>query len=105
VGAALLAPPPHLRELRRGLAGDVLTATSPGYDRARLLYSPRFDSVHPEAVVLAETEEAADELVAAGVGPAAIPARSPKICPSCTERYGSDESFCGRDGSELVTVN
>jgi FAD/FMN-containing dehydrogenase len=56
-GAVLLAPPPHLRELRRGLTGDVLTATSPGYDRARLVYSPRFDSIHPEAIVLAETVE------------------------------------------------
>src|SRR5438477_691486 len=57
VGAVLLAPPPHLRELRRGLSGDVLTSTSPGYDRARLLYSPRFDSIRPEAIVLAETVE------------------------------------------------
>jgi FAD/FMN-containing dehydrogenase len=53
----LLAPPPHLRELRRGLSGDVLTGTSSGYNRARLLYSPRFDSVHPEAIVFAETVE------------------------------------------------
>jgi FAD/FMN-containing dehydrogenase len=53
----LLAPPPHLRELRRGLSGDVLTATSSGYNRARLLYSPRFDSIHPEAIVFAETVE------------------------------------------------
>src|SRR5205085_4112734 len=57
VGAVLLAPPPHLRELRRGLAGDVLTPTSAGYNRARLLYSPRFDSIHPQAIVLAETAE------------------------------------------------
>jgi FAD/FMN-containing dehydrogenase len=57
VGAVLLAPPPHLRELRRGLAGDVLTSTSPGYDRARLLFSPKFDSIHPQAIVLAETVE------------------------------------------------
>jgi hypothetical protein len=28
-----------------------------------------------------------------------------KICPRCTERYGGGESFCGRDGSELVTLN
>jgi FAD/FMN-containing dehydrogenase len=56
-GAVLLAPPPHLRELRRGLSGDVLTPTSLGYDRARLLYSPRFDSIRPEAIVLCETVE------------------------------------------------
>jgi FAD/FMN-containing dehydrogenase len=35
----------------------VLTPTSAGYDRARLLYSPRFDSIRPEAIVLAETVE------------------------------------------------
>jgi hypothetical protein len=28
-----------------------------------------------------------------------------KICPSCNERFGGAESFCGRDGSELVTLN
>lgn len=31
--------------------------------------------------------------------------RSGKICPRCTERYAGGESFCGRDGSELVTLN
>src|SRR5437016_6987719 len=53
--APRLAPPPHLHELRRGLAGDVLTPGSAGYDRARLLYSPRFDSIHPAAIVFCET--------------------------------------------------
>jgi hypothetical protein len=28
-----------------------------------------------------------------------------RICPRCNERYGGAESFCGRDGSELVTLN
>ena len=28
-----------------------------------------------------------------------------KICPRCNERSGAGESFCGRDGSELVTLN
>ena len=55
--APRLAPPPHLRELRRGLAGEVVTRGSPGYDRARLLYSPRFDSIHPHAIVFCETVE------------------------------------------------
>lgn len=31
--------------------------------------------------------------------------RTGKICPRCTERYAGAESFCGRDGSELVTLN
>jgi hypothetical protein len=28
-----------------------------------------------------------------------------KICPRCNDRFGGGESFCGRDGSELVTLN
>jgi hypothetical protein len=28
-----------------------------------------------------------------------------KICPRCNERFGGAETFCGRDGSELVTLN
>ena len=28
-----------------------------------------------------------------------------KICPSCSRRYQSDATFCGRDGAELVSVN
>jgi hypothetical protein len=37
---------------------------------------------------------------------AALPVMSGgKICPRCNERFGGAESFCGRDGSELVTLN
>jgi hypothetical protein len=36
----------------------------------------------------------------------AVPGRpGGKICPHCNERFGAGESFCGRDGSELVTLN
>jgi hypothetical protein len=28
-----------------------------------------------------------------------------KICPICSRRFESDATFCGRDGSELVSVN
>ena len=36
----------------------------------------------------------------------ALPGRpGGKICPRCNERFGGAESFCGRDGSELVTLN
>jgi hypothetical protein len=28
-----------------------------------------------------------------------------KICPVCAARYDLEATFCGRDGSELVTVN
>ena len=58
-GAVLVAPrlgsPPHLRELRHGLAGDVVTRSSPGYEQARLLYSTRFDAIRPQAIVFCET--------------------------------------------------
>jgi len=29
----------------------------------------------------------------------------PQICPKCGERYGAGTTFCGKDGSPLVTVN
>jgi hypothetical protein len=53
----------------------------------------------------------AQELTPAAPGGApalamAVPVRpGGKICPRCNERFGSGESFCGRDGSELVTLN
>ncbi|MSP62048.1 MAG: hypothetical protein EXR72_17290 [Myxococcales bacterium] len=28
-----------------------------------------------------------------------------KICPVCAARYGLEATFCGKDGSELATVN
>jgi hypothetical protein len=28
-----------------------------------------------------------------------------RICPQCTQRYGADDAFCGRDGAPLVAVN
>ena len=28
-----------------------------------------------------------------------------KICPVCASRYALEAQVCGRDGSELVTVN
>src|ERR687886_1578886 len=45
----------RLRELARGLHGDLLTPSSSGYARARTLYSPRFDAVRPRAIVFCET--------------------------------------------------
>src|SRR5438105_572113 len=44
-----------LAELARLVDGPVLTPASAGYARARLLYSPRFDAIHPQAVVQAAT--------------------------------------------------
>jgi hypothetical protein len=28
-----------------------------------------------------------------------------RICPTCAARYGLGATFCGKDGSELMTVN
>jgi FAD/FMN-containing dehydrogenase len=42
-------------ELAQGLRGDVVQRGAPGYDRARLLYDTRFDSVKPRAVVFCES--------------------------------------------------
>jgi hypothetical protein len=40
------------------------------------------------------------------IAAAALPRPSGgKICPRCNERFAAGESFCGRDGSELVTLN
>ena len=53
----------------------------------------------------------AQELVPAPGAPVAAPpvaragARGGRICPRCTERYTGGERFCGRDGTELVTLN
>jgi hypothetical protein len=58
------------------------------------------------------------EVPAAGAGGAGDARRAPsprltavhfhgegKICPVCASKYDLEASFCGRDGSELVTVN
>jgi hypothetical protein len=53
----------------------------------------------------------AQELIPTAPGVAALPVAAlpgrpgGKICPRCNERFGGGESFCGRDGSELVTLN
>jgi hypothetical protein len=55
-----------------------------------------------------DAQELAPTTVAAGVPAivAALPGRpGGKICPRCNERFGGAESFCGSDGSELVTLN
>ena len=38
---------PDLGALRSRVSGPVVAQGDPGYDAARLLYSPRFDGVHP----------------------------------------------------------
>jgi len=46
---------PDLGALRSRVSGPVVAQGDPGYDAARLLYSPRFDGVHPLAVVYCES--------------------------------------------------
>ena len=63
-----------------------------------------------QAAGLATGPAAARAGFAAGQPPRRLPARCSraavgKICPHCSRRYESDATFCGRDGSELVTVN
>jgi FAD/FMN-containing dehydrogenase len=46
---------PRIRELRRSLSGDVVTAGDPGYAAGRLLFNTRFDAVKPLAVAYCES--------------------------------------------------
>ncbi|MGZ3439029.1 MAG: hypothetical protein ACXVDD_05925 [Polyangia bacterium] len=52
-----------------------------------------------------------DESETTGAGAARVPGGAVhfhgegKICPVCAAKYDLEASFCGRDGSELVTVN
>jgi hypothetical protein len=39
-----------------------------------------------------------------GAGAVAVESMG-KICPHCSRRYESEATFCGRDGSALVSVN
>jgi hypothetical protein len=46
---------PDLAALQRQIDGTVVAQGAPGYDAARLLYSPRFDATHPLAVVYCQS--------------------------------------------------
>jgi FAD/FMN-containing dehydrogenase len=46
---------PNLMALQSRLTGTVVPRGAPGYDAARLLYSPRFDAVMPLAVVYCQS--------------------------------------------------
>jgi hypothetical protein len=59
------------------------------YDAQELIPDPQVGAATPPALPMA----------------IAVAAPGGKICPSCTERYAGSETFCGRDGSELVTLN
>lgn len=49
------APSGIFGELASGLRGDVVVRGASGYDRARVLYNTRFDTVAPRAVVFCES--------------------------------------------------
>jgi hypothetical protein len=87
-------------------------------DADELVALPLWQAAHAtEGGMQFEGEEG--EVPAAGAGGAGGDARrsaSPriaavhfhgdgKICPVCASKYDLEASFCGRDGSELVTVN
>jgi hypothetical protein len=50
---ARAAPPSgKFGRLARSIQGDVVLPGSPQYDRARVVYNTRFDTVHPQAIVM-----------------------------------------------------
>lgn len=86
--------------------------------RCRRVYDPgaRFCAVDAEELVPLHVWQAThaegglhvegDEAANATRGTAAVHFHGDgKICPVCAARYDLEASFCGRDGSELVTVN
>jgi hypothetical protein len=86
-------------------------------DADELVPLPVWQAAHAaEGGVHFEADES--EVPAAGAGGAGDARRSAsprivavhfhgdgKICPVCAAKYDLEASFCGRDGSELVTVN
>jgi hypothetical protein len=70
-------------------------------DAEELVPLPLWQATHAEAGVHVE-----DETSAARGAPAAVHFHGEgKICPVCAAKYDLEATFCGRDGSELVTVN
>ena len=51
------APPPDWAALRSVLSGHVTLPSEPGYDRARLLFNRRFDTLRPAAVAAVASED------------------------------------------------
>lgn len=69
-------------------------------DAEELVPLPLWQATHAEGGVHVDEAEAA----ARGVGAVHFHGEG-KICPVCAAKYDLEASFCGRDGSELVTVN
>jgi len=59
-----------------------------------------------DAEAEAEAQEEAPPARAAAPGrPTVAGARAGKVCPTCGERYGGEDQFCGADGTTLVPLN
>jgi hypothetical protein len=71
-------------------------------DAEELVPLPVWQATHAEGGVALEGEEGTT--ATRGRGPAHFHGEG-KICPVCASKYDLEASFCGRDGSELVTVN
>ncbi|MDB4969607.1 MAG: hypothetical protein JWN44_5296 [Myxococcales bacterium] len=71
-------------------------------DADELVPLPLWQASHAEASAHAEGEEAAGRVSSTG---AVHFHGEGKICPVCAAKYDLEATFCGRDGSELVTVN
>ena len=54
-GASRQGATPNLATLRSRVQGSVVARGAAGYEQARLLFSPRFDGVHPLAIVYCES--------------------------------------------------
>ena len=69
-------------------------------DAEELVPLPLWQASHAEGGLHVDADEAA----AARAGAVHFHGEG-KICPVCAAKYDLEASFCGRDGSELVTVN
>ena len=74
-------------------------------DAEELVPLPLWQASHAPRPACTSTGDAAGAGAAARVGGAVHFHGEGKICPVCAAKYDLEATFCGRDGSELVTVN
>lgn len=77
-------------------------------DAEELVPLPLWQATHAEGGVHVEAEEQPQPQAQPGARAAAGAVHfhgEGKICPMCAAKYDLEALFCGRDGSELVTVN
>jgi hypothetical protein len=70
-------------------------------DAEELVPLPVWRATHAEGGVAVDADESTSPI---GRAPVHFHGDG-KICPVCASKYDLEASFCGRDGSELVTVN